>query len=651
MERSEIASSQRHHHHHRCCCPSSSTADVIAHGQQVTGSGHGECLDLTTCSLCRPMRCCSDSQRAGSGPREGVSQKKSMNQSVEVKRQSASSSTNGSEANCCGGGASDKSTCWAPPTESCQYVNHVTNSSDSNSDTQEGQVTSDLQVVGSDDAFTSEPPAPCGQRVAPPRCRNTFQCVRRPQSAATGSELQSRRPRLAESFSSRKQPSLSQNVPGWKLFGKVPPKQSPTKQALVIQQEFEARQLASCSPSTHHAAGQQSKKKVDFEPLSTTALILEDRPPNLPAKSAEETQRHRQQYEDMVAEARRMELKEAQRRQQQKEERFRQEEEISNTSLVWNQHILPHWDAMRSSRRARDLWWGGLPPSVRGWVWSLAVGNELNITAELYQIFLSRAKEKWRGVLGTDDAPELIRRDISRTLPSLCVFHKGGPYHNLLQSILGAYTCYRPDVGYVQGMSSIAAMLILNMDEVQVFISFSNLINRRCQLAFYRVDHQQMLRYFGAFQVFFRELLPRLFLHFQSSGVTPDLYLMDWILTLYVKPLPLDVASRVWDVFLRDGEEFLFRAALGILRLHQDVLLQMDLVGIAQFLSRPPAEEPLSYRLFSCIQATPLLSGNRKWTQVSRMTGMRKNQIKIIKPCCVFLSQVLLSCRDSEDIS
>lgn len=42
----------------------------------------------------------------------------------------------------------------------------------------------------------------------------------------------------------------------------------------------------------------------------------------------------------------------------------------------------------------------------------------------------------------------------------------------------------------VQGMSSMAAMLMLNMDEVEAFISFSNLINRPCQLAFYRVDHQ-----------------------------------------------------------------------------------------------------------------------------------------------------------------
>lgn len=33
--------------------------------------------------------------------------------------------------------------------------------------------------------------------------------------------------------------------------------------------------------------------------------------------------------------------------------------------------------------------------------------------------------------------------------------------------------------------------------------------------------------------------------------------------TLFSKSLPLDIASRVWDVFCRDGEAFLFRAALG----------------------------------------------------------------------------------------
>ncbi|XP_030257256.1 TBC1 domain family member 12-like isoform X2 [Sparus aurata] len=640
MERTEEESSPCCHHH------TASSADVITGGPGVTCASDSDLMESRSDdSLQGPIRHCSGGQGAELSSRDDVSPNMKLQPSLQ-------DATEGSKVNLChrlegdshcGGGATGGTApCLAEPSSQV-----VSLDPDSDSDTQE-------EVISDDDAFITEP-GELRLHDAAALSRNTFVCGRR-QSAPgqlvqddDESELQSRRPGIVEYFSSRKQRSVSHSVAGWKLFGKVPPKQSPSKQARIIQQsaevslsslsspdlhrsgEFEARQVVARGSPTHHAAGQQIRRKVEFEPLSTTALILEDRPPNLPAKSAEETQRHRLQYEEMVAGAKKRELKEAQRRQQQMKERVRQEEEISTAALVWNQNILPHWDTMRSSRRARDLWWGGLPPSVRGRVWSLVIGNELNITAELYEIFASRAKEKWRSLseTETDDGPdsesslELVSRDVSRTFPSLCVFQKGGPYHDVLQSILGAYTCYRPDVGYVQGMSFMAAMLVLNMDEVEAFISFSNLINRPCQLAFYRVHHQLMFRYFGAFQMFFEETLPRLFLHFQSSGVTPDLYLMDWILSLYTKPLPLDVACRVWDVFFRDGEEFLFRTALGILRLYQDVLLHMDLISIAQFLSRLP-EELLSDRLFSCISASPMLSGNRKW------------------------SQVLSSCRDSE---
>lgn len=83
-------------------------------------------------------------------------------------------------------------------------------------------------------------------------------------------------------------------------------------------------------------------------------------------------------------------------------ERHRQEDSISNAMVIWNTEILPHWDSMyvstavcargclslfnalcvcrKGTRRVRELWWQGLPPSVRGRVWSLAIGNELNIT-------------------------------------------------------------------------------------------------------------------------------------------------------------------------------------------------------------------------------------------------------------------------------
>ncbi|XP_064923536.1 TBC1 domain family member 12 isoform X2 [Columba livia] len=418
-----------------------------------------------------------------------------------------------------------------------------------------------------------------------------------------------------------------QSAPGWKLFGKVPPRENLPKDSKIIQQEYEARTGRMYKPPPPSAR----RKNIEFEPLSTTALILEDRPANLPAKSVEEALRHRQEYDEMVAEAKKREIKEAHKRKKIMRERFKQEENIASAMVIWVNEILPNWEGMRATRRVRELWWQGLPPSVRGKVWSLAVGNELNITPELYEIFLSRAKERWKSfsetssendiedvgasVADREASLELIKLDISRTFPSLYIFQKGGPYHDLLHSVLGAYTCYRPDVGYVQGMSFIAAVLILNLEEADAFIAFANLLNKPCQLAFFRVDHSMMLKYFAAFEVFFEENLPKLFLHFKSYSLTPDIYLIDWIFTLYSKSLPLDLACRVWDVFCRDGEEFLFRTGLGILRLYEDILLQMDFIHIAQFLTKLP-EDITSEKLFSCIAAIQMQNSNKKWAQV-----------------------------------
>lgn len=38
-------------------------------------------------------------------------------------------------------------------------------------------------------------------------------------------------------------------------------------------------------------------------------------------------------------------------------------------------------------------------------------------------------------------------------------------------------------------MSFIAAVLILNLEEADAFIAFANLLNKPCQMAFFRVDH------------------------------------------------------------------------------------------------------------------------------------------------------------------
>ncbi|XP_037576476.2 TBC1 domain family member 12-like [Dermacentor silvarum] len=378
-------------------------------------------------------------------------------------------------------------------------------------------------------------------------------------------------------------------------------------------------------PSPRDPSPTPSKQSADgCVPSSTTALILEKRPSNLPAKNPEEEQKHKQEYEEMVKAARKKELKDARARKKQMQQQWKQEEQLAQATRTWVSEVLPCWEVARSQRRTRDLWWQGLPPSVRGRVWKLAIGNELNITPELYEICASRSRKIWRSealpeepsALHTrEQSAHLIRLDVSRTFPQLGIFQEAGPYFDVLHCILGAYVVYRPDIGYVQGMSFLAAMLLLNLEVADAFICFANLLNRPCQLAFFRVDQPQMNAYYTLYDDFFHENLPKLFAHFKKHNLTSDLYLVDWIYTLYSRSLPLDVACRVWDVFLRDGEEFLFRSALGILRLYEDVLLRLDFINLAQFLTKLP-EDMSSDVLFDAIAAIRMTVNKRSFAQV-----------------------------------
>jgi hypothetical protein len=381
----------------------------------------------------------------------------------------------------------------------------------------------------------------------------------------------------------------------------------------------------------HHQVSRTSDGKAStlHSVKSTTALILEDRPSGLPMKSQDEERKHRKLYEALVKNAKHKERKAEEQHRKQLEKQWKHEEAISSYLQIWNKEILPAWDQMRNTKRTRDMWWLGLPPSIRGKVWKLVIANDLNITSELYEICLVRATERLRMMKDPDtdslasfsessasreSSVDVIRLDVSRTFPHLGIFQKGGPYHDLLQGLLGAYACYRPDVGYVQGMSFIAAVLLLNMEVNDAFVCFANLLNRPCQVAFFRLDESLMKAYFDTYEEFFQENLTKLYRHFVHHHLTPDLYLIDWIFTLYAKSLSLDVTSRVWDVFFRDGEEFLFRTAIGILKLYEDILLEMDFIQLAEYLTRLPADLSAD-ELFRSIETVSLFSRKRTFTE------------------------------------
>lgn len=342
----------------------------------------------------------------------------------------------------------------------------------------------------------------------------------------------------------------------------------------------------------------------------STALIQQPRPANLPAKNALEEERHRKQYTAILEAARKRELREEKERKQQREYQLKEEERLAEDSNTWNVYVLPKFESVKNTKKVRELWWRGLPPSIRGRVWKLAISNNLNITPHLYNLCLDRAMSS-----PNNESLAAIRLDVSRTFPTLCVFQEGGPLSNSLQGILAAYAVYRPDVGYVQGMSFVGAVLSLNMEPSDAFACFANLLNYPCHRAAFTLDQKRMNTYYKVYSSALAHKLPKVFSHFTVAGLSPDLYLLDWLYTIYAKAMPLDVACRVWDVFLRDGDEFLFRTALGVLHLYQEELLKMDFVHGAQFLTRLP-ENLQAESLFNSISQMSTTVGTTTFQQM-----------------------------------
>uniref|UniRef100_A0A915PDU6 Rab-GAP TBC domain-containing protein n=1 Tax=Setaria digitata TaxID=48799 RepID=A0A915PDU6_9BILA len=450
---------------------------------------------------------------------------------------------------------------------------------------------------------------------------------------------------LSNSFTRKFFPrNKQQHISSWRIFGS---KQWKTSGGSGTTSTTTS---ASCSSATDDIC------------CSTTGLILEDRPSTLPAKSVAEQRRHEAQYLALIEATKRQEAQRVRQRQQLLEMKRKEEDETAAAAKVWCTRILPNWENMKDSKDCRDLWWRGIPSKVRGHVWFLAIGNELNLTPELYEICVARARQHATTVItehrsntsdsaaikfedidkrfipnvfpkanndvirhiGREGTLDLIHLDVSRTFPHLGFFQKGGPYEELLLDLLGAYVCYRPDIGYVQSMCFLGAMLLLQMHQpYQSFQAFANLLNRPLMLAFFGLRQPQMTVYFIAYDQYFEEELPKLHHHFDLLDVRPDIYLIEWIYTLYAKSLPFDVCCRVWDVFLRDGEQFLFSTALGIMHLYEAELENMnDFDAVVHFLTHLPESMSVN-QLFDAIE--PFVKSSSSSTTSEYGSGKKRS--------------------------
>lgn len=294
----------------------------------------------------------------------------------------------------------------------------------------------------------------------------------------------------------------------------------------------------------------------------------------------------------------------------------------------WLNHIIPAFKKRRRAARTRTLMFRGIPSSVRGEVWKYALGNPLNVTKELYEVLKERALQGRKEYEEEDNgnllehqrsAHKSIILDLPRTFPNLTFFHAdGSTYEDALRDILEAFVYLRPDVGYSQGMSFLAAVLLLFMDPPDAFCCFVNmLLYKSCFLQFFRIQMPDVRIYLDVHNRLLADECPALHAHFAKHSIEADIYMINWVMTLFCHALPLDLVSRIWDIYVFDGDIAIFRTALGILKLLQSRLLASNFEEIAYCLSHLPVDEINDDQLMRSIRSVRVVT-KKKFKEVYR---------------------------------
>jgi hypothetical protein len=196
----------------------------------------------------------------------------------------------------------------------------------------------------------------------------------------------------------------------------------------------------------------------------------------------------------------------------------------------------------------------------------------------------------------------IITNDIHRTFPEHGIYNDtNSKEYNELLNVLLTFACFRPDIGYIQGMSYIAALLLQYLSEADSFIVFANLLTSHFFSAFLRLDYDEVMKHFKIFEILFAQQLPNLYKTFHQKKIALEHFLLEWFITAFTRSFPISVSSRIWDCFLVEGEIFLHVAAVALLKYYEIQLENSAFDNCLAILSSNAQEVDVS-KLFQIIQ-------------------------------------------------
>ncbi|XP_013816812.1 ecotropic viral integration site 5 protein homolog isoform X6 [Apteryx mantelli] len=242
--------------------------------------------------------------------------------------------------------------------------------------------------------------------------------------------------------------------------------------------------------------------------------------------------------------------------------------------ILWGR-IVNEWEDVRKKKekQVKELVRKGIPHHFRAIVWQLLCSAQSMPIKDQYSELLKM----------TSPCEKLIRRDIARTYPEHDFFkEKDSLGQEVLFNVMKAYSLVDREVGYCQGSAFIVGLLLMQMPEEEAFCVFVKLMQDYRLRELFKPSMAELGLCMYQFECMIQEQLPELYVHFQSQSFHTSMYASSWFLTVFLTTFPLPIATRIFDIFMSEGLEIVFRVGLAVLQMNQAELLQLDMEGMLQ---------------------------------------------------------------------
>ncbi|XP_043077593.1 ecotropic viral integration site 5 protein homolog isoform X5 [Puntigrus tetrazona] len=243
---------------------------------------------------------------------------------------------------------------------------------------------------------------------------------------------------------------------------------------------------------------------------------------------------------------------------------------------IWGD-VIKDWDdwCKRKVGQIKVLTRRGVPAHRRPAVWQLLCDVQ-NVALE----------QKYSDLLKSSSRSEtLILRDLARILPQHQLFHnKVGTCQKQLFNVLKAYSILDQEIGYCQGSVFIVGLLLTQMAEEDAFYLFVRLMKDFRMRDLYRSDMVELGCCVYQFDTMIKDQLPELHSHFQTQGFHTSVFSSSWFLNILLSSLPIRTAIRIFDIFMCEGLEIVFRVGLALLHMKQTELIKLDVEGMTNCL-------------------------------------------------------------------